>query len=337
MMFIDWINITQTHACGGLPVICGGFKTDTDENGEIKTQFAKKKWVEGSHDTAVRIQCDGSTVHFSGNIGRHGRADNVFNLDFDQTMAKLNELCVSLGLPAFSAGVMFTDTKGKRQSTGAVITKLDVTCNYVTGSSENLEALQNWLGGQTMAHIRKGRALGATTTVWGSRKGRYQLEAYAKAQEMLAHAKGEEKRLAVAESAIYQYCRDNGVLRVELKLARQALEQFELRFLSEVSMDKIIRLYDEKTEILKRGQRLEKSFEVESLPRKLRQTAQVFLSGGDTRMGLSDSTFKRHAKALREYGIDIATPYNVTRLPIKVREITIQQAVAPNWYWQRAA
>ena len=102
-------------------------------------------------------------------------------------------------------------------------------------------------------------------------------------------------------------------------------------------MEKITKLFDEKTEILQRGRRLEKSFEVEHLPRKLRQSAQVYLAGGDVRLGVSESTFRRQAKALREYGIDIATAYNVTRLPIKVREITIQQAVAPDWYWKQAA
>jgi hypothetical protein len=336
-MFIDWINISQTHEAGGLPVVSSGFKTDTDENAEILSQFRKKKWIEGSHSTAVMILCDGNTVTFSGNIGRLGRKDNVFNLDFDQTIQKLNALCDSLGLPHFSSGKVYMDRDGKRQTTGAVVTKLDATCNYLTGSPENLGALQNWLEGQTMAYIRKGRKLGATTTVWGSRKGRYQLEAYDKAQEMLDHAKGDLKKQEVKDSQIYKYCKENGVLRVELKMARQALEQNGMRFLEEIDMNKITRLFDEKTEILQRGRRLEKSFEVEQLPRKLRQTAQVYLAGGDVRIGVSDSTFKRQAKALREFGIDIATAYNVTRLPIKIREITIQQAIAPDWYWKEAA
>jgi len=336
-IFIDWINISQTHAVGGLPVVSSGFKTDTDENAEILSQFRKKKWIEGSHSTAVMILCDGNTVTFSGNIGRLGRKDNVFNLDFDQTIQKLNALCESLGLPHFSSGKVYMDRDGKRQTTGAVITKLDATSNYLTGSPENLGALQNWLEGQTMAYIRKGRKLGATTCVWGSRKGRYQLEAYDKAQEMLDHAKGDIKRDEIKNSQIYKYCKENGVLRVELKMARQALEQNGLRFLGEIDMEKITRLFDEKTEILQRGRRLESSFEVEHLPRKLRQSAQVYLAGGDVRLGVSRATFFRQAMALREYGIDICTAYNVTRLPIKIREITIQQAVAPDWYWKEAA
>lgn len=342
MIFVDWISISQTHFLEGelvtlLPIVHGGFRTNTNEDAEVLTQFRKSKIHEGSHSTSIWVCCDGSTVSVSGNVGRLNRTDNVFNLNFDDTMVKVNELLATYGLPPFSFGKIYEDAKGNLQTTGAVITKLDVTCNYTTGSPENLIALQNWMEGQTMAYIRKGRKIGATTCVWGSRGGRYQMESYDKAQEMLAHAKGEKERNLIKESEIYKFCRDNGVLRVELKMARQFLAQHGLRFLSEVSMGKLIKLFDEKTEILKRGQRLEKSFDIDHLPRKLRQTAQVYLAGDDVRLGISQSTFQRHAIALREFGLDISTPYSVTRLPIKVRTIDICPAVVPAWYSLRAA
>lgn len=336
-MFIDWINISQVFSCQKLPIVSGGFKLDTDEYGEVLTNFQKRKWVEGSHSTAVMLRCDGSRVEFSGNIGRLGRSDNVFNLDFDSTMSKLNSLLADFGLPPFSHGEFYTDAKGNLQTTGAVITKLDATNNLDTGSPQNLAALMNYLEGQTMAYIRKGRRIGSSTLVFGSRKGRYQLEIYDKAREMLDHCKGDEERAAMKASPIYKYCLSRGIMRLELKLARQALEQNGLRFLSEVTMGKIINLFESKLEILRRGDELPASFEVEALPRKLRQTAQIYLSGGDCRIGISRATFFRQASALREYGIDIATAFKVERLPIKVRCIDYSTAVAPDWYWRNAA
>ena len=193
-----------------------------------------------------------------------------------------------------------------------------------------------WLDGLSLPYIRRGRKVGSTTVQWGSNTGRYKLIAYNKAVEMLDHAKNEEHREQVRASQIYQYCLENGIVRVELKLARLELEAQGLRFLGDIKMEKLQALFDEKVLFL-HGSKVQDDLNLADLSQPVKLTYSAFMAGVDVTQILKPVTLWRHAKALRPYGVDILSAPDVLRLKTQVREIQVQAVDAPAWYWQKAA
>lgn len=127
---------------------------------------------------------------------------------------------------------------------------------------------------------------------------------YRKADEMLAHAKGDEAKKAIRASAEYQFAREVGLVRVECKWGGVFLRDNELRFLGDAAMAKIISIYERETAFLfdaspDRAVRL-----VSEIPVRLRLAALSWMRGDDLRNLMSRATYFRVVKALRDYGID---------------------------------
>jgi hypothetical protein len=78
-IFIDWLTAAQYHSGGGLPIIFSAIKSTFVTEGVCRSERAMPTSVSGSFDTAVRVGCNGSRVFISGNVGRFGRSDNLFN------------------------------------------------------------------------------------------------------------------------------------------------------------------------------------------------------------------------------------------------------------------
>lgn len=97
-------------------------------------------------------------------------------------------------------------------------------------------------------------------------------------------------------------------------------------------MEKVIQLFDERTELLHRVKCDIEEFDPCMLPSRVATTAAAWLQGVDVTTTLSRATFYRHAAALREYGIDIAEKRNVKVMPVKIKTIEIQASQAPDWY-----
>lgn len=333
--FIDWINIQQKH--NGLNDLNGGYFMELESDGMEMWKTAKHLKVEGSFSTSVLVRSFAGQVELRGNVGRWCRADNVFNVDFDTAILRCNQIVDCFGLPHFGDdGDYWEDKDGKIRSNGAAVTRLDLTRNYATGSPEDAVRYMAWLDGLSLPYIRRGRMVGSTTVQWGSNTGRYKLIAYNKAVEMLAHAKNDEDRERIRASQIYQYCLENGIVRVELKLARLELEAQGLRFLGDIKMDKLQVLFDEKVAFL-HGSKVRDDLDLAELPQHVRLTYTAFMSGVDVTQILQPRTLRNHAKALRPYGVDILSAPDVLRLKTRVREIQIQAVDAPDWYWKQAA
>lgn len=333
--FVDWISIHQKH--NGLADLNGGFFMELESDKTEKWHTARHYQVKGSHETAISLRSFAGLVDLRGNVGRWGRTDNVFNLDFDRTIRRVNEIVDCFSLPSFcDDGNYWEDKDGKVRSLGAEITRLDLTRNYATGSSKNAERYMGWLDGLSLPYIRRGRSVGRTTVQWGSNTGRFKLIAYDKAQEMLDHAKNAEHRNEIKNSQIYKYCLENGVVRVELKLGRLELQERGLRFLGDITMGKLQNLFDEKVTFL-HGAKVNDHLDLSDLPKTVRLTYSAYISGVDVSQILPRATLYRHAKALRPYGVDIFSAPTVHRLKTEIKEINICSLAAPDWYWQQAA
>jgi len=222
--------------------------------------------------------------------------------------------------------------------TGARVWSIHLTQNYVTGSPAMAKAVIDWANTQSVARVKKAR-LGLTTVVWGSLKY-CQTELYVKADEMLAHCKTPEAKARMRLSDAYNYALDNGIIRLEVKCAKDFLKHRKLTFLGNWDMGTVTKLFEEKSEIMRRCTMSEQGDDEDILallPSSTRVHAAAWMAGVDVSAHMSRRTFFRHAKVLRGYGIDICEKRNVTAIRPKMREVELAPAEIPAWYRLAAA
>lgn len=362
MVFVDGITLTRKFKPDSIKVLAGlrtlNFReagdVDRDGNTVMETEVLGERlgtaWIHGSHDTKLQLRSDGTTLSFKGNPGRWCRADNLFNLGLDDTIAKVNEIVAGQGFPlhAFVAGKRDPYTQSQLAKldlnelleepwTGARVWSIHLTQNYTTGSPEAAKAVIDWANTQSVARVKKSR-LGLSTIVWGSIKY-CQTELYIKADEMLAHCRDAEAKAAMRESEAYKYALDNGIIRLEVKCAKDFLKHRKLTYLGNWDMGTVTALFAEKAEILQRCEIAERDDDamLAALPASTRVHAAAWLAGIDVAPLMSRATFYRHAKVLREYGIDISEPRNIAVVRPKMKEVVISAASVPDWYSLRAA
>lgn len=369
--FIDGIAMSQrfrrdsVKQLAGLRSIAfrqpGDIRFDGTEEVEqdVMPEKLRMAWLHGSHSTKVQTSSDGTLVQIKGNPGRFNRSDNVFNMGWDDTFAASNRILNSRGLPSFEIGEPAASTQlifgldGQLASRpefagylvdhnddlpcyqGARVWSAHVTRNFIAGSDNDAIAVLNWLDSQSVARVKK-RRFGKSTVTWGS-LNYCQVEAYLKADEMLDHCRGDIERQAMLDNPVYQWCRAKGVVRVEVKAAKDYLRDVGLTWAGEWNMARVIKLFDDRTEILHRVKTDIEEFDPATLPAKVACTAAAWLRGEDVQRIMNRTTFWRHAKVLREYGIDIAESRNVQSMPVRVKTIELQAAAAPDWYWHRSA
>lgn len=326
-IFIDWITISQHHFGGGLPILTNGVLVHYDASGIPIFERNKSTSVLGSHETGVRVGCDGFRVALSGNPGRFSRKDNVFNHGIAGTISACNRILAQLALPPFTngndgqAGFSGASTLGHTRR-GAVVSRLDLTCNYKTGSETQARAFIRWLAGRSISRMKRGQA--GDESIWWANT-RHMLKAYIKHLEMAKHGTREDDEL-------FQWLKRQGVLRVEIELKRRLLQELGLRELDNITDERLVEIYEAQIEPFKRAERSADSELLESLPYKSRLYAAAWLAGEDMRSLLSSATLYRHAKVLRECGIDILAPRNVERFPVQVRYIDLEPLSMPDWY-----
>lgn len=317
--FVDWISLFQGFGDGwDLPVVGAGrsIKSDLDMV-EMESESIRYLRHEGSFSTTVFVRSDGRNVSQWGNVGRWCRPDNVWNLDWPATFDRAGEINRQKGLPAFSVGEHYirpvVNERDARLGlfdgyTGAKVSELHLTHNFSAGGDAAARDCLRYMTGQRAARLSKSR-LGATTVVFGSHaSGGRQVQVYLKADEMLAHAKGEKAKAEIKDSQIYQFARDVGLVRVEIKMRRMALRDAGMNYAGGITMGKIVNLFAKHTQFLQDASPDRLVRVVDAIPAKLRLVALGWLRGDDVANLLHRRTFYRYAKALREYGFDISEP-----------------------------
>ena len=323
-VFIDWLTCAQHHPCGGLPIILNGVDVRYDRSGVARHEHTFPTSVAGSFESAIRVGCDGSRVFLSGNVGRFGREDNLFNHRWAGTVASANRILAGLGLPAFSSAAGISE---RGAPLGARVSRLDLTCNFCTGSPGQARAVIRWLAAQSIARIKRGQV--GNESVWWANT-RYMLKAYCKGPEMENHGKSPDEFLV-------DWCNRHGVVRVEVELKRRLLAELGLVNFADISDERLAAIYTEQTSILRRVDRSDEPDILAAIPSRSRAYAAAWLAGQDMQLLASRATLFRHARCLREYGIDILTPRNVETFPIRVRVVDLVPAAVPDWYQLKVA
>lgn len=311
---------------------------------------------EGSFSTSVLLHSDGSACRISGNVGRLDRPDNIWNYGFEETITKCNIEARSKGLPDFTRGSqIFRDTiseDDRRKGvsvwkwTGAFVNELHVTQNWYAGSNALAIEIMRDMKGRRLARVSKS-AFGDESISFGmpSKKGQRLhrgVVIYRKGPEMLAHAKGDDAKAQIKSSPEYQLAMDTGLVRVEVKLGALYLRGQNLRYLGDITMAKLIALYNRETAPLLLARSDNTIRIVSEMPTKLRSSALHWIRGDDLRTLMSPATFKRHRKALLEYGLDVSEPRFVDGRPNAEEALqrmldalpqhSLQPMSAPDWY-----
>lgn len=345
-VFIDWLNVVQRYSAfnleemglADLPIVGDGVTMKVESFDEFDVDGEKfycvkpgdkfrysvpSRTVEGSFSTKNRVRCDGSTVSLSGNPGRNNRPDNVFNYGIDDTFNKASEIVVAQGLPAFTPGRCLSKLSLSERDrdlglwtewTGAVIRELHATQNMSAGNEALAKEYMLYAASLRAARIAKG-VYGDETIIYGSlaKKGKplhKALVIYRKAEEMLAHAKGEDAKKVVKKSQEYEFARDTGLVRFECKWGAHFLRDNRLRFMGEATMAKIISIFERETSFLLNASPDRAVRLVSDMPRKYRLAALAWIRGDDLQSLLSRATYFRTVKGLRDYGMDVSERRN---------------------------
>lgn len=170
--------------------------------------------------------------------------------------------------------------------------------------------------------MKKGRA--GDESVWWVNT-RHMLKAYIKHIEMLKHG-------CSPDDPVYLFCKQQGVVRVEIELKKRLLHDEGLTKLEDITNEKLVKIFESETEIFRRVDRSDEPDIIDSIPSKSRIYASAWLAGQDLSNLASQATLYRHAKILREYGIDILESRNVERFPVKVQIIDLKPLSMPDWY-----
>lgn len=318
-IFVDWITINQLHAGKSLPVLVSGSTVVYDQFGIPRFERARPARFIGSHETSIQIACNGVFVSLSGNAGRFSRRDNLFSYGIRETVQKASRFVLDQGLPEFTPG--FTASNGQ-YTRGATVSRLDITANYATGSESQARAFIRWLADRSVSRMKKGRA--GDESVWFV-NSRHMIKAYIKHIEMEKHGMSKEDQL-------YQWCKEQGIVRVEVELKKRMLDTEGLYHLENITEEKLIEIYHRETEILKRVDRSDEPDILDAIPARYRMTAAAWMAGEDVRSFMSNGALYRHAKILREYGLDILEPRNIVKFPTKVNVIELKPISPPDWY-----
>lgn len=319
-IFIDWITASQFHPEGGLPVLSGGIVVQYDATGIPRFERNQPASITGSHDSRIRIGCDGYRVSLSGNAGRFSRQNNLYNYNWEFTKKACNRILLDIGLPAFTTSKGIEGNQEYRR--GAVVSRLDITANYRCSTELRARSVIAFLTTKSFARMRKGHS--GDESVWWANT-RHMIKAYIKHIEMLHH--GIQK-----DDPSYLHALENAIVRVELELKKRTLSELKLNDWGDISQEKLECLFRENTTLLNGIDAESDIFTIEAIPIKSRIYASAWLAGKDVKSLSTNGTFYRHAKILREYGIDITEIKNVKILPVKTRFIDLIPLKPPDWY-----
>lgn len=330
MVFCDWLSIYQVHF-SGVPMVNDGHVFSVDQDGAIKWDVAQKLVHRGSHDTSIRVRSDGFRVSLEGNIGRFNRPDNLFGYSVAECVQLANKLLEDFGLPPFTDATprlmvsRLNEGDVIEAAAGAVITRVDLTCNWSTGSAGNCEQYIRFLQGFKSGR-QEPKAYKTTGVAWGEGSQYWYAKVYDKAGEYFRQA---GKKSKAFNNDLFQFMLLSGIARHEIELKSRYLKQKNMWRITHWGEGMEERVYALFNDVIGGQQNVDSFLEI---PGRAGELAVAWRDGADLKKRLSTATYYRYRKELLKYNIDIAVQSNVTRLKQRVEVIALAPAVMPDWY-----
>lgn len=363
-MFFDWLSIYQDHP-DALPLIADRHFIAIDSvTGEDLGITQPTLEHSGSYSTSIRIRVSGNRVTVTGNPSRVNRLDNLFGFStLDQCVDVYNDILKSYGLPPFTKatkrwqGVGEDGSKVRIMTDGAVFTEMHVTSNLTTGKN-NADTFIKAISTLSYRNSIPRLHTNGKTCDWLTKKGKGSSliypSVYNKAYELQLHTMPKIKKTHGIDSDEYKYlekvvnyCEQNGVARFEQKLKSAFLRRNDLNFYGFEDIQTIRNLH---TDFLN----IHRKMKVEAMT--LESITQQLVNYGvcpNTRSAnattiyaiqwmhgqtfdLNKKQVKVHRARLRQIGIDIARPCDITKFSMIVvkeaKEIRVGHLMVPRWY-----
>ena len=313
---IDWLTIRQPNN-GQFRPINDGKVVRLDAEGNQLWSTAKHLSVEGSHSTNAQVRVTEDLAELSFNPARWNRAHNVRPISWDDALEIANDLMTKIAGAPFTAGRIAHNREGQKVYLGAYVTRLDACTNIATGNPEKAQALIRQLCATKLPNVKTTRK--GSTVYFGQSTKRRTRKAYVKGDEIRAN--NASKKAVAAE------CDKLGLVRMEVKLKSDWLRENGMRAIQSITQEKI---QEAVVPQIKEMKVEAPDDSLETLTVTERGVLRMWQAGDNPRQILTDPTFYRHRKNIKEKtGYDIAddtiTPFRKPREVIYIRELTDEE------------
>jgi len=338
---IDWFRgeIPFLH----MPIPAGRVLS-IEPDGSIEWESIKKVVCRGSHDSSIKVHSTGgdgqgraTSLMIDGNLCKFLQGHNIMgSRDLNKLLLLTFRKILSLHIDHFAGSSSPELTMAKIKKGDYLVKMLDINQLYEVGNDASVEA---WLHAAHMRAVsRHGRANRDKGTVYlGQHSRRWSLKFYNKFKELSggkSHALPDDLKGIGLEEFI------EGKLRAELRIhAKELQDRYAVTHGYHLTPTKIQLLFNDylgKIDMTTQATLIDE--QLFSMPRTVLGTYQLWRQGADVRGLLSDSTFKRHRKVLKEYGIDInaspLAPEHNNVVPL-FRIIEAVPVVYPQWAYDR--
>lgn len=363
-MHIDWTDCHQDFDYP-LPLIGKtGYQSVDLATGEVSPIRGARLSHEGSYSTKMTIKVNGNRLSVSCNPSAFDRLDNLFGYtSIDDCMQVINYVLHSLGLPAFTKCTCVWYLAGEdgskvtTVSDGCVFERLDFTSNIATGQGNDkpyIRALSSLPYGNAVPRLFSN----GNTVDWVNKNGKVMQDQYAKAYGKSSHMRefilfkairryGADSPEVNYLNSIINYCDSHGVVRFEQSLKSGFLRKNNLAFwgLSDFSIvDSIHQKFltlDSKLQVTAMDTQtiseLLISKGIVTSTHSANVTAMYALNWAHGfNFEFHKKQVKTHRARLRQVGIDIALPFDLTKFSVvtvkNVREVSPQPLAVPVWY-----
>lgn len=364
-MFIDWLTMYQDFD-KDLPLIGDQVELIIDaDTGQPLSERQPAVKYEGSYSTSITVRISGRRITVKGNPSRINRLDNLFGFtDMDSCVGVYNQILLSLSLPPFTKCTKLTQVPGTKNGTfrymsdGATVTELHITTNKAVGKGNTLDYIKALSTQRYRNSIPRLHPNGCTLD-WLSKRGNAPLiyaDVYDKANEIDLHQLAKIKKMHGADSNEFRYlskvrnlCLEQGVARFEQKLKARYLRRENLQHYGLSDYSKLNLIHNE---FLKIDERLKvDAMTYETIAEQLIKegVCKTTLSANSTAnyafmwmhgqsFNFQQSHIQKHRARLRQIGIDIAEPCDITKFsPVRIKQtraIEVRELALPEWYKQ---
>lgn len=323
---IDWLTVTLEHDHEPIPA---GRVIGVDPDGSISWDVPSAMMITGSYSDRMFFKSQGALVnglatelHISGNPAKFLQGHNVFGPECAALLLRGVLERVKL------RGVDLGDVSERALLSGRVA-RVDFTRSIEFPSRLDCRIYISQVSVRGRTRSGRGVAQGWTVTFQkGSR--RWSFVVYGKGDELEKHKISEHLQGGRVERVA------DKLVRCELRLKTLELEKLGLRTVAACTPERLGAIYDDYV-----SERVEMSDQVElpndlikSMPRCARDTYLLHRQGIGVADLMTRTTFYRHARILRGYGIDIMVPFDASAVgdvvPIR-RILTGQRFQVPAW------
>lgn len=294
---IDWLSYSLPYHG---PVVGDQYLRLNNKTGIIEPVFHRGTSARGSFDDRVLVHVLGREMRISGNIVKFLTGQNVVGTDDIQLLARL-------GYEAILRALELPDCTSARRalnSGNVPLTRVDCTFHYHVGTEDDV---RNWLRAMeqacTVTYRGRGQYDDGMTSwlVGGKGSRRWSFKFYCKSIELRRHPMRcpQQFRDLLTQRA-------DGVVRGEATFRGQELKRLGFQYLRSWSKESSYELHKSLIDKMEISEQVEmKPNEEKALPRPLQSTYRHWLNGVDCRDLLTRTTFYKHRRELKSYGIDI--------------------------------